>query len=61
MRISKWAAGVCSMIVLSGLCSAQPVPSSYQDLFSTLQNDLSTFSGQIGESWDGTLSPVIFS
>jgi len=40
---------------------AQAVPSSFQDLYTSLQGQLNTFDSQIMSGWSGTKTPVLFS
>src|SRR3984885_4839620 len=37
-----------------------PVPSTYQDLYSTLTTQISTFDSAVRANWDGTPSPVVY-
>lgn len=51
-------------ICIPGTASAQappPVPTEYQDLYTSLTNYLNSFNATLNASWNGAPSPVVFS
>ncbi len=51
-------------ICIPGTVSAQappPVPTEYQDLYTSLTNYLNSFNATLNASWNGAPSPVVFS
>ena len=66
LRPAKFGLYLCAVIAaLWGLpCGAQtppPVPTVFQDLYTTLNTDLTSFNTTLNSQWNGVKYPVIFS
>ncbi len=48
-------------VVAAPADTAPPVPASWQDLYTTLANDLTAFDTTLDASWNGAKYPVVFS
>jgi chitodextrinase len=70
MLVKKYAAGIVFLIapivfgapmVSEVYGQTAPVPSTYQDLYSAIDTNLSSFAGTMSSSWNGATYPVAFS